>query len=129
MEVKHGEASSADVEGMSPKIIDRKSIPRMQVYDETAKTKRPAVQVVEELFMEQDRHEEGSGHRGADVPLHQTDQFNCRGVDPHAEPVVEQDTATVTTCGWPQSVGYSRGWPRRHCKRGWKLTRRANAGR
>eukprot|EP01033_Poteriospumella_lacustris_P016756 gene16756-11987_t len=91
MEVKHGEALAVDVEDMSPKIIDRKSIPQMQVDDETAKTKRPAVQRVEELSMEQDQHDEEPDHRGADVPDHRADQSNCRGADPHVEPVVEPD--------------------------------------
>ena len=91
MEVKHGEALSTVVEDMSPTIIDRKSIPQIQVDDETAMTKRPAVQRVEELFMEQDQQDEGPDHRGPDASMHQTDQSSCRGADPHVEPVVAPD--------------------------------------
>jgi hypothetical protein len=49
------------------------------------------VQRVEELFMEQDQHDEGPDHRGADASMHQTDQSNWRGADPHVEPVVAPD--------------------------------------
>eukprot|EP01033_Poteriospumella_lacustris_P009576 gene9576-6860_t len=91
MEVKHGEALSTVVENMSPTIIDRKSIPQIQVDGETAMTKRPAVQRVEELFMEQDQHDEGPDHRGPNASMHQTDQSSCRGADPHVEPVVAPD--------------------------------------